>query len=77
VTGPAEADDGMLRALVARAIRDAEDCELVGFTGGGRCIEPAAAARFDGLFVDLVCAEHAARAERDKRTGTRVVYPPT
>jgi len=65
-----------LAALVARALRDqrdhAGDCEVAGFSGSGRCIEPAVAARFDGVFIDLVCAEHAARAvER----GTYVAYP--
>lgn len=65
----------MLGALVARALRDnPDDCEVVGLSGSGRCIEPAVAARFDGLFIDLVCAEHAERAR--SHTGTRVVYPP-
>jgi hypothetical protein len=64
-----------VEALVARALRDNDkDCEVVGFTGSGRCVEPAVAARFDGLFIDLVCAEHAERAK--SRTGTTVLYPP-
>lgn len=60
--------------LAARLLRDsADDCEVVGFTGVGRCVEPAVAARIDGEFVDLVCTEHADRA---RARGASVVLPP-
>ncbi|NUS02084.1 MAG: hypothetical protein HOV97_05915 [Nonomuraea sp.] len=62
------------QVILARLLRDShDDCELTGFSGSGRCIEPAVAARLDGGFVDLVCAEH---AERARARGTQVVYPP-
>lgn len=48
------------------------DCELTGFSGSGRCVEPAVAVRFEHHFLDEVCEEHAMRAlER----GAQVVYP--
>lgn len=47
------------------------DCEVVGFSGGGRCIEPAVAVRWESGFADKVCQQHAERAEG---RGVLVVY---
>lgn len=48
------------------------DCELTGFSGSGRCIEPAVAVRWEMGFADLACEEHSRRA---KERGALVVYP--
>ena len=61
--------------LAARLIREEGQCELVSLVRYGvRCSEPAVAVRFAGPFVDVVCAEHAARSEG--RGGTRIIHPP-
>lgn len=39
-----------------------DDCELVGRSGSGRCIEPAVAVRWEDGFLDEVCEHHAHRA---------------
>jgi hypothetical protein len=51
-----------LTARLAAGLVD-EDCELVGFSGSGRCIEPAVALRWEDGFLDQVCEEHAQRAQ--------------
>lgn len=53
--------DALLAYLVTHRI-DGDDCDLTGFSGSGRCIEPAVAVRWEGGFADAVCAEHAGRA---------------
>lgn len=59
-------EDEAIAAVVARLAKETERCELSAVSGGGPCTNPAAAVRWDGAFIDVVCATHADRArERD------------
>lgn len=65
--------DALLGHLVGKhEAVGAEDCEVVGFSGEGRCVEPSVALRWEDGHTDLVCQEHAERAEE---RGALVVYP--
>lgn len=49
--------------LVSNALREHhDDCELVGLSGWGRCIEPAIAMQWEDGSTNMICDEHAARA---------------
>jgi hypothetical protein len=52
-----------------------EDCELLGFSGSGRCIEPAVALRWENGFLDQVCEEHALRAQRAQDRQVLIIRP--
>lgn len=69
----AEDKDALLAFVASQKLRvHDDDCEVTGLSGSGRCIEPAAAIRWEAGFLDLVCTEHAARAEG---RGALVVFP--
>lgn len=50
------------RYMARRALSDNEDCEIVGFSGEGRCLEPAVAVRWEDGHADNVCEGHSQRA---------------
>lgn len=71
VSQRARVAERMAQALVHEVWFE-EDCEVTGFSGEGRCIEPAVAIRWEHGFMDRVCQEHATRAQN---RGALVVSP--